>query len=116
MNIEEFREYCINLADVTEKTPFGKFASRYESVLVFYVCDHIFCLTDIDDFTSVTLKATPDEINELRMDYTSAVKPNNFSERHWIQISLNGDIPDPLVYLLIKRSYDIVKSKYTSKT
>lgn len=116
MDIEEFREYCISLADVVEKTPFGKFARRYESILVFYVCDHIFCLTDIDDFSSVTLKSTPDEIEELRQSYASAVRPRNFSERHWVQINLNGDIPDSLVYRLVKRSYDIVKAKYTPKT
>lgn len=38
MNIEKFREYCLSLGDdVTEKTPFGKFARKYESILVFYV-------------------------------------------------------------------------------
>ena len=36
MNIEELREYCLSMEGVTEKTPFGKFARRFDSVLVFY--------------------------------------------------------------------------------
>ncbi len=38
MNIEDFRDYCLSLGnpgEVEEKTPFGKFARRYESILVF---------------------------------------------------------------------------------
>ena len=65
MNIEELREYCLSLEDVTEKTPFGKFAKRFDSVLVFYILDHMFCMTDMDDFTSVTVKADPEVIEEL---------------------------------------------------
>ena len=62
MNIEDIRDYCLSMDDVTEKTPFGKFARRYDSILVFYVLDHMFCFVDMDDFTSVTVKSTPDEV------------------------------------------------------
>lgn len=51
MNIEELREYCLSIEVVTEKIPFRKFARRFDSVLVFYILDHMFCLTDMDDFT-----------------------------------------------------------------
>lgn len=115
MNIEEFREYCIAMDGVTEKTPFGKFAKRFDSVLVFYVLDHIFCFVDMDDFTSVTVKSTPDEIEEIRMTHSSVSNPLNQSLKHWIQLNLNGDISDRDIYLFVKRSYDIVKAKYTKK-
>ncbi len=52
MNIEEFREYCLSLGEVKEKMPFGKFAQRFDSLLVFYVLDHMFCFVDIEDFTA----------------------------------------------------------------
>ena len=65
MNIEDFRDYCLSMDGVTEKTPFGKFARRYDSILVFYVLDHMFCFVDMDDFTSVTVKSTPDEVDEI---------------------------------------------------
>lgn len=115
MDIEEFRNYCISLEGVTEKTPFGKFAARYDSILVFYILDHMFCLVDMDNFTSVTVKSTPDEIEEIRMNHSSVSDPLNLSLRYWIQLNLNGDIPDRKIYSLVKRSYDIVKTKYTKK-
>lgn len=115
MNIEEFREYCLSMEGVTEKTPFGKFAKRYESILVFYVLDHMFCFVDINDFTSVTVKSTPDEEEEIRMNHTSVSNPINQSLRHWIQLNLDGDISDREIFRLVERAYDIVKSKYTKK-
>ncbi len=115
MNIEEFREYCMSMEGVTEKTPFGKFARRFDSVLVFYSLDHMFCLTDMDDFTSVTVKADPEVIEELKMTCSSVGSHRNMSERHWIQLNLNGDLSDREIYTLVKRSYEIVKSKYTKK-
>lgn len=100
---------------VTEKTPFGKFARRYDSILVFYVLYHMFCFVDMDDFTSVTVKSTPDEVEEIRMNHSSVSNPLNRSLKHWIQLNLNGDIPDREIYALVKRAYDIVKAKYTKK-
>lgn len=115
MNIEELRAHCLSMEGVTEKTPFGKFARRFDSVLVFYILDHMFCMTDIDDFTSVTVKAAPEVIEELRITRSSVSSHRNMSDRHWIQLNLKGDVPDSEIYELIKRSYEIVKSKYTKK-
>lgn len=115
MNIEELRDYCLSMEGVIEKTPFGKFARRFDSVLVFYVLGHMFCMTDMDDFTSVTVKASPEVIDELKMSRSSVGSHRNMSERHWIQLNLNGDISDSEIYDLISRSYKIVKAKYTKK-
>lgn len=115
MNIEEFRDYCLSMDGVTEKTPFGKFARRYDSILVFYVLDHMFCFVDMDDFTSVTVKSIPEEVEEIRMNYSSVDNPLNQSLKHWIQLNLNGDISDRKIYAFIKRAYEIVKSKYAKK-
>ena len=62
MNVEELREYCLSLGDVEEKIPFGKFARRYDSTLVFYVKGHMFCMFDLDDFTWVAMRSTDDEM------------------------------------------------------
>lgn len=115
MNIEEFREYCLSMEGVAEKTPFGKFARRYDSILVFYVLGHMFCFVDMDDFTSVTVKSTPDEAEEIRISHSSVSAPLNRSLRHWIQLDLDGDIPDRVIYALVRRAYDLVKARYTPK-
>ena len=116
MDIEAFREYCLAMDGVTEKTPFGKFARRYDSILVFYILGHMFCLVDMEDFTSVTVKSTPDEIEELKMNHLSVSKPVNLSERHWIQLNLNGDLHDHEILALVKSSYEIVKNKYSKES
>lgn len=115
MNIEELREYCLSMDGVTEKTPFGRFARRFDSILVFYVLDHMFCFVDIDNFTSVTVKSEPDKIDAIRMNHSSVSNPLNQSLRHWIQLNLNGDIPDGMILDLIGQAYRIVKDKYTPK-
>ena len=49
MNIEELRDYCLSLGDVEEKFPFAKIKGG-GSVLVFYVCGHMFAFLDIADY------------------------------------------------------------------
>ncbi len=115
MNIEELRNFCLSMEGVTEKNPFGKFARRFDSILVFYILDHMFCLVDMDDFRSVTVKSTPAEIEELKMNRESVSRHSNMSEKYWIQINLGGDVSDREIYLLLKKSYDLVKAKYTKK-
>lgn len=113
MNIEDFRNYCLSFEGATEKMPFGKFARRYDSLLVFYVLDHMFCFFDIDNFTFVNVKSGPEEIEEIRMSHLSVSNPLNQSLKHWIQLEFNGDITDKEIYSLVRKSYEIVKAKYS---
>ena len=82
MNIEVFRKYCLSLGNVSEKMPFGKFAARYDSILAFYVCGHMFCFIDIDNFTFVNVKSTPDEIEDIKERHVSIGTPINQSLKH----------------------------------
>lgn len=105
----------MSMEGVSEKMPFGKFARRYDSILVFYVLGHMFCFVDIDNFTSVTVKSTPDQIDEIRATHASVSNPTNQSLRYWIQLELGGDIPESMILALVRQSYDIVRQKYTPK-
>lgn len=115
MDIESFREYCLSFEGVAEKTPFGKFAARFDSVLVFYVCGHMFCMVDINDFTSATVKGKPEKIAELHETRTACSSHRNMSPQYWIQLKFGGDIPDPEILSLVQQSYEIVKAKYSTK-
>lgn len=65
MNVEEIRDYCLSLgSDVEEKLPFVKFKNG-EGVLVFYVCGHMFCFFDLNDFQVISLKCQPERIDEI---------------------------------------------------
>lgn len=115
MDAIEFRNYCLALGDVTEKMPFGKFARRYDSILAFYICGHMFCFIDIDDFTFVNVKSTPEEIEQIRLCHFSVDNPVNMSLKHWIQLNFKGDISDREIYRYVHRAFELVKQKYTKK-
>lgn len=112
MNIEELRNYCLSLGtDVEEKMPFSAF--RYaQGVLVFYVCGHMFCFFDCDNFGIVTLKCQPERIDELKANYGYIGKPFNLSPKYWVGVDASIAPTDILKYL-VKNSYEIVKQKYT---
>lgn len=116
MNIEEFREYCLSLGEVTEKMPFGKFARRFDSLLVFYVLDHMFCFIDIDDFTYVNVKSSPEEIARMKSLYTSLGMPGNSALKYWLRLDLDGDIPETVICETVAMAYNLVKEKYTGRS
>ena len=115
MNIEEFRDYCLSMDGVTEKTPFGKFAPRFDSTLVFYVLDHMFCMVDMDDFTSVSFRSTDEEIARITERYSAVTTPVNKAMKFWLRVNLNEDMPDSEIYSCVRRAYEIIKEKYSKK-
>ena len=115
MDIERFREYCLLFEGVTEKTPFGKFAARFDLVLVFYVCGHMFCMVDMDDFTYAVVKNSSEKIAELHETRNSVERQRNMSAKYWIQLNFGGDVSDSEILDLVKQSYEIVKAKHTKK-
>lgn len=112
MNIETVREYCLAKEGVIEKTPFGKFARRLESILVFYVMGHMFCLTDMEQPDYVEVVSTPDEIELLKCKHNSASGPGNRAMRNWVHLTFNGDLSDNEIYSRIDSAYNLIKAKY----
>lgn len=115
MNIEQFREFCLSLEDTSEKMPFGKFARRYESLLVFYVLGHMFCIIDIDDFSYMSIPATDEETRLLKAAYPDIGQPINSAMRNWITVPLRGSVPDATIPDLIRNAYALIRKKYLPK-
>ena len=115
MNIEEIRDYCLSMDGVMEKTPFGKFAPRFDSTLVFYVLDHMFCMVDMNDFTSVSFRSTDEEIAKITERYSAVTTPVNKGMKFWIRVNINEDMPDREIYSCVRRAYEIIKEKYSKK-
>lgn len=111
MNIEQFRNYCLSLGpDVTEKTPFGKFSKKFESTLVFYVDNHMFASCDMDDFTYINFRVSPDEMEYLS-NYEYDLAPTiNPILKDWIKVRVNDKIPDSKLYEMVLNAYTIVKN------
>ena len=113
MNIEEFREYCLSLPNVTEATPFEKFSRGKYTILVFYVSGHMFCYFNIDDFKFITIKCAPTQMADLKERYQAIGEPFNGDKRYWISIEVNSDVNDDTLRTLVLQSYELVKYKYS---
>lgn len=100
---------------VAEKTPFGKFAAKFDSVLVFYVREHMFCMTDMDDFSYVVVKNRPERVAALLETRSSCRSQRNMSAKYWIELDFGGDIPETEILRMVKESYEIVEEKYRPK-
>ncbi|UII32030.1 MmcQ/YjbR family DNA-binding protein [Fulvivirga ulvae] len=109
MDIETFRDICINKAGVTEEFPFDN------QTLVFKVMNKMFALADVDLFESANLKCDPERAVQLREQY-AGIKPGyHMNKKHWNTVMADGSVPDPLIVELINHSYDLVVAGLSRK-
>ena len=102
MNVEDFRDYCLNKKGVTEGFPFD------ETTLVFKVGGKMFALAGIDNFASINLKCDPEKSIDLRETY-NGVKPGwHMNKTHWNTVSVDADVPYQLIQELIDDSYNLI--------
>ena len=110
MNIEEAREYCLSLKNVTECFPFDDVS------LVFKVEGKMFLLLPLDAVEPcVSLKCSTDYVEDLRERYTAVEGAWHFNKKYWNQIFLDGDVDDKLIKSLIDHAYEEVLKKFTKK-
>ena len=68
----------------------------------------MFAFVSQDDQPSVTFKCAPED-GELLVGQFAAVRPGyHMNKRHWLTISLSGDLPDELLFGLAEDSYRLV--------
>jgi predicted DNA-binding protein (MmcQ/YjbR family) len=103
MNIETFREYCLNKPAATEGTPFG------EDNIVFKVEGKMFALAALDEVPpAVNLKCDPDLALELRDRYEQVRPGYHMNKKHWNTVELDGVVPQAEIKKMIDHSYDLV--------
>ncbi|MCF6283294.1 MAG: MmcQ/YjbR family DNA-binding protein [Candidatus Polarisedimenticolaceae bacterium] len=100
--------YLSTLKGAEESYPFGPEA------LVFKVMGKMFALVSQHDTPArVTLKCLP-ENGEILTGQFESISPGYYmNKRHWITISLTGEVPDDLLTDLALGSYNLVVSKLT---
>ncbi|MBW8324579.1 MAG: MmcQ/YjbR family DNA-binding protein [Prolixibacteraceae bacterium] len=109
MNIETFREYCMNKPGVTEEFPFD------EVTLVFKVMGKMFALTNLDGDWTLALKCDPDRALELRETYPAIQPGYHMSKIHWNTIMMDGSLSQKLILELVDHSYQLVVDKLPRK-
>ena len=110
MNIEEAREYCLSLKNVTECFPFDDVS------LVFKVENKMFALLPLDgEEPYLALKCNPDYTEELRDRYAAVEGAYHFNKKYWNKVCFDLDADDHLIEQLIDHSYEEVIKKFTKK-
>src|SRR3954467_7469089 len=103
MDLEQFREYCLTKAHVTEGLPFG------ETVLVFKVAGKIFALASLDEVpATANLKCDPDWALELRDRYEQVRAGYHMNKKHWNTVEIESGIPAAELRKMIDHSYELV--------
>lgn len=110
MNLEIFRNYCLQKPGVTEEFPFD------QNTLVFKVMGKIFALTDIVLFESVNLKCDPEKALELRERYDCVLPGYHMNKNHWNTIVLDGSTPDASILSWLDDSYNLVVEKLPKRS
>jgi predicted DNA-binding protein (MmcQ/YjbR family) len=110
MNIEEFRDYCLQKNGVTEEFPFDS------DTLVFKVLGKMFALTDVNAFASINLKCDPEKAIELREQYSEVIPGYHMNKKHWNTVDMHGSLSDKLIKAWIDDSYKLVVNSLPAKT
>jgi len=114
MNIEQFRDFCLQKKGVTESFPFN------QDTLVFKVAGKMFALTSLKDWEEgiqfINLKCDPEYAIELRTTYESIDPGYHMSKKHWNSVRIcKGELPYELISQLITQSYVLVVKSLTKK-
>lgn len=105
MNIEEVRDYCLSLPQVTEDFPFD------ETTLVFRIERKIFAMVDLENTEWFVLKCDPEYALDLRERYSEISGAWHMNKKYWNQLNLFGALQDELIKHLIRHSYNEVVKK-----
>jgi predicted DNA-binding protein (MmcQ/YjbR family) len=106
MTPQELRSWCLGLPGAEETFPFSRGTS------VFKVGGKIFAISALESTPlGVSVKCDPELAESLRTSYASVAPGYHLNKRHWITITLGGDLPDQQVRDLIEDSHDLVRPK-----
>jgi len=110
MDLEYFRQYCLEKKGVTEGFPFD------EHTLVFKVMGKMFALTGLNrDEFAINLKCDPERAMELR-ELHSEIQPGyHMSKKHWNTVACEGALDGKLILELVDHSYELVVKSFNKK-
>ncbi len=110
MNIEETREFCLSLKNVTECFPFDDVS------LVFKIENKMFALLPLDtDEPYIAVKCNTDFVEDLRERYNAVEGAYHFNKKYWNSIHLESDMPEKEIKYWIHHSYKEVIAKLPKK-
>ena len=114
MNIESYREYCLQKPGTTEHFPFN------EDTLVFKVMGKMYALSSLMSWENgeprINLKCDPEEAILLREKYPESVLPGyHMNKQLWNTVVLNGELTPKQILQFIDDSYTLIVNSLTKK-
>ena len=107
MRWKQLRAYCLSLPGATETFPFEPTVSVFKAANL-----KMFAITaESSDPIDISVKCDPEIGEALRASHQSIVPGYHLNKRHWITITLGGDVPDKRVRELVLDSYNLVAPK-----
>ena len=111
MDRDQLRALCLSLPDAVETFPFEPGVSVFKAPN-----GRMFGVTvGHADPLDISVKCDPERGRALRGEYAGIVEGYHLDKRHWVTITLGGDVPDDLVRELVEDSYDLVAAKRPSR-
>ncbi|MCP3663725.1 MAG: MmcQ/YjbR family DNA-binding protein [Gammaproteobacteria bacterium] len=108
MKKEQVEDHLSSLKGAESSSPFGPEA------LVFKVMGKMFALvSQKENPPRVTLKCSPADGEVLVSQFESVIPGYYMNKKHWITISLTGELPDETIVDLADGSYELVAGKLT---
>ncbi len=106
MDAADLRTWCLGLPGAEETFPFNAETS------VFKVGGKMFALSQLgSEELRVSVKCEPELGEGLREVHEAIVPGYHLNKRHWITVTIGGDVSDAMVRELIEDSHDLVASR-----
>jgi predicted DNA-binding protein (MmcQ/YjbR family) len=110
MSKETIETYLARFKGSESSYPFGPEA------LVYKVMGKMFALvSQLEEVQRVTLKCVPEDGAMLIGQFKSVTPGYYMNKKHWITISLDGELAEDMLYQLADESYALVVSKLPKK-
>jgi predicted DNA-binding protein (MmcQ/YjbR family) len=110
MNVEELRDFCLQLKAVTEDLPFG------EDTLVFRIGSKIFLLIGLSEGNRFNVKCDPELAVELREQHPEVKPGYHMNKTHWNTVYMDGALTRKQLCDMIEHSYKLVLKSLPKKT
>ena len=110
MDKNEVEEFLSKMKGGKPSYPFGPDALVYKVMGKMYVL-----VSQQEELSRVTLKVNPPD-GEVLIDQYDSISPGYYmNKKHWITISLDGEVSKEIIQDLSEKSYKLVVGKLTKK-
>lgn len=107
MTTEDIRSIAAKLPHVKEDIKWG-------NDLCFCIAEKMFCVTGLEGVTTVSLKVTDEEFEEL-IERDGFIPAPYMARNKWVLIENNAKLGKKELERLIRQSYELVKAKLPKK-